>query len=79
MSGNVYEWCWNWYDGSNNFPKATPTGSEQAPCSSICFDRVWRGGYWSDNESYCRVSDRDGTDPSIRYGNLGFRVACKGE
>ena len=69
MSGNVGEWCGDWYGRYSSSAQTNPTG----PSSGS--GRVLRGGSWSDDAGYCRVSGR-GNDgrPSYR-GNLGgFRV-----
>ena len=71
MSGNVGEWCWNWFtskydentEGGNN-----PTGS------SAGSSRVFRGGGWLDDSDGCAVSCRNYNNPSIRGNDLGFRV-----
>jgi uncharacterized protein (TIGR02145 family) len=70
MSGNVYEWCWNWYATSY---AAADKGTNPVG-GTTGFYRVIRGGYWFNTAPYCRVSYRTYTDPSGRYGNIGFRV-----
>lgn len=70
MSGNVREWCSDWYASSYD---ENDTDNPQGPASGSY--RVIRGGYWFNYAVYCRVSYRDGGAPD--YGSaLGFRVAC---
>ena len=68
MSGNVYEWCQDWYGNYGSAAQTNPTGP-----SSGSF-RVFRGGSWSYSASGCRVAHRDYYSPGIRDSNLGFRV-----
>ena len=69
MSGNVWEWVWDWRGSHSNFPETDPTGAAAGG------DRVIRGGSWSNPPALARSAIRGSDVPSARGGDLGFRVA----
>jgi formylglycine-generating enzyme required for sulfatase activity len=69
MSGNVKEWCIDWYGNYSWFEKTKPMGP------SFGYSRLNRGGSWDDRTRYCRVSNRCSDYPGSRSRYLGFRLA----
>lgn len=69
MSGNVWEWCNDWYGGYQSSAVSNPTG----PASGSC--RMCRGGGWINDGRRCRVSSRDYAPPGSRGSFLGLRLA----
>ena len=75
MSGNVWEWCWDWYAGGyyeeskdSRDPKGLDSGSY----------RVIRGGSWSSLPAYARCALRGSYIPDRRGNDYGFRLARAG-
>lgn len=71
MSGNVWEWCKDWYaDSYVSYDTNNPVG----PSSGS--HRVIRGGFCGNNASTCRVANRSYYSPGNRINEVGFRVVC---
>lgn len=70
MSGNVCEWCQDWYGDYSSGAQTNPTGPSTGSY------RVDRCGSWFDYAKRCRVTHRDFNWPDDRrFGNLGLRLA----
>ncbi|MCL2294522.1 MAG: formylglycine-generating enzyme family protein [Spirochaetes bacterium] len=68
MSGNVWEWVWDWFGTYTVSPAIDPTG----PNAGII--RVIRGGSWGDDADGSRSLIRSFGNPSVRGNAIGFRL-----
>jgi len=70
MSGNMCEWCWDWFSPYPSVNETDPAG----PAAGEDYTRVARGGSWDDTPDYARSAFRHDEFPDNRYSFLGFRV-----
>lgn len=68
MSGNVMEWCYDWYGSYSSSDENDPVGSASGR------KRVYRGSSWGNSDSYCNVSVRSDSYPNDRDDRLGLRL-----
>ncbi len=73
MSGNVWEWCHDWY--SSDYYRVSPPDNPSGPDAGT--HRVVRGGGWYQSNDYSRSAFRDGYLPDNWYEYVGFRVVCR--
>lgn len=68
MSGNVKEWCNDFYAGYTSNAQTDPVGPDSG------YARVARGGGWDDDAEECRVANRSMFNQEVSHRSLGFRV-----
>ena len=68
MSGNVWEWCADWFGSYPSGAQTNPTGPTNGT------SRVLRGGSWLSLIYPCRVADRGLNYPGYRSYHDGFRL-----
>ena len=73
MSGNVNEWCQDWYGSYSSASQYEPTGPSTAAL------KVLRGGNWSSPKINCRIPFRGYDSPSSKNSLTGLRIVLENE
>jgi len=76
MTGNVREWCWDWFGLYTSASQTDPVGASSGN-DRLGYDRLLRGGSFYDDEHSVRATYRDRYMPAVLYHQNGFRVAAR--
>ncbi len=73
MTGNVWEWCWDWFDA------ATPEGGTDPVGPPSGTKRITRGGcyLYANDSRWCRCACRNNLKPVNATSAIGFRIVCR--
>jgi sulfatase modifying factor 1 len=73
MSGNVWQWCSDWFYGE--YYTTSPPDNPKGPDGTSDNYRVVRGGSWWYEAPHCRITNRDRYPTDAKDDDVGFRLA----
>ena len=71
MAGNVWEWCFDFFEAYKEKPRNNPRGP------AVGTSRIYRGGSWKSRASSLRATARNFNMPDFSANDVGFRIVCE--